>query len=307
VSSIGFHKRAVLATLAAALLASAAAPAIAAPSATQAAESRQRVEATAQRLAAAQERAGQARERLAQTSAQLDDIVADQRAAQVRLTSRARAMYRSGDVSFVSVLLSAETFEDFASRWQLLARMNLHDAQTVKRLEGSRKRARATAEELMRLQAESVRSAETIERELARARRDLAADEAALALARSRASKRSVATNPRPAASPKRPAARKQPSGRGSWKTAVASHYGINFEGRGASGEKIGPYSMIVAHKTLPFGTLIEFEYGGKRAVAKVADRGPHVAGREFDLGPGVARALDFSGVHEVRYRVIGR
>jgi rare lipoprotein A (peptidoglycan hydrolase) len=64
---------------------------------------------------------------------------------------------------------------------------------------------------------------------------------------------------------------------------------------------------MMVAHKTLPFGTLIEFEYGGKRAVARVADRGPHSAEREFDLGPGVVRVLGFNGVHEVRYRIIKR
>jgi rare lipoprotein A len=85
----------------------------------------------------------------------------------------------------------------------------------------------------------------------------------------------------------------------------VASHYGRNFTGKGASGKSIGPYSMMVAHKTLPFGTLIEFSYHGRRAVASVEDRGPHVAGREFDLGPGVVRALTFSGVDEVNYRII--
>jgi rare lipoprotein A (peptidoglycan hydrolase) len=62
---------------------------------------------------------------------------------------------------------------------------------------------------------------------------------------------------------------------------------------------------MVVAHKTLPFGTLIEFEYEGKRAVARVTDRGPFTLGRDFDLGPGVVRLLDFSGVHEVRFRII--
>ena len=64
---------------------------------------------------------------------------------------------------------------------------------------------------------------------------------------------------------------------------------------------------MIVAHMTLPFGTLIEFEYSGRRAVASVQDRGPHTPGRDFDLGPGVVRVLDFSGVHEVRYRIISQ
>ena len=71
--------------------------------------------------------------------------------------------------------------------------------------------------------------------------------------------------------------------------------------------EEIGPYSMMVAHRTLPFGTLVEFEYNGKRAVASVEDRGPHVEGRMWDLGPGVVRVLGLAGVDEVRYRVVGR
>ena len=94
-------------------------------------------------------------------------------------------------------------------------------------------------------------------------------------------------------------------SGSGAWTTSVASHYGLNFHGRGASGETIGPYSMMVAHETLPFGTLIEFEYNGKRAVAHVADRGPYSSGRTFDLGPGVIRVLGFRGVHPIRWRII--
>jgi rare lipoprotein A len=96
-------------------------------------------------------------------------------------------------------------------------------------------------------------------------------------------------------------------AGTGNWQVGVASHYGINFTGRGANGEPIGPYTMMVAHKTLPFGTLIEFEYNGKRAVAKVADRGPYTPGRDFDLGPGVVRVLGFNGVHQVRYRIISQ
>jgi rare lipoprotein A (peptidoglycan hydrolase) len=64
---------------------------------------------------------------------------------------------------------------------------------------------------------------------------------------------------------------------------------------------------MMVAHKTLPFGTMVEFSYKGRRAVAVVADRGPYTKGREWDLGPGVVRVLNFNGVHKVRYRVLGR
>ncbi len=72
-----------------------------------------------------------------------------------------------------------------------------------------------------------------------------------------------------------------------------------------AGGGKLTPTSMVVAHRTLPFGTRIEFEYRGKRCLAVVRDRGPFVRGRTFDLGPGTAKALGFSGVGTVRWRIV--
>ena len=105
---------------------------------------------------------------------------------------------------------------------------------------------------------------------MAAARQDLAASQSALAeyeaqmAAKARAAKAAAEAASR---------VNQQLAGDGQWGTAVASHYSWNFTGKGASGEAIGPYTMMVAHKTLPFGTLIEFEYNGKRAVAKVADR----------------------------------
>jgi rare lipoprotein A len=139
-------------------------------------------------------------------------------------------------------------------------------------------------------------------REVARARKELAASESAL---REYAARTAITV--KPVASPKKSDATPQLGGTGAWKSAVASHYGKNFTGRGASGKRIDPYSMMVAHETLPFGTLIEFEYNGRRAVASVEDRGPYSSGRSFDLGPGVVRALGFNGVHSVQYRIVKR
>jgi rare lipoprotein A (peptidoglycan hydrolase) len=51
----------------------------------------------------------------------------------------------------------------------------------------------------------------------------------------------------------------------------------------------------------------IEFTYRGRSCIAVVRDRGPYVGGRVFDLGPGTARALGFSGVGSVNYRILGR
>ena len=92
------------------------------------------------------------------------------------------------------------------------------------------------------------------------------------------------------------------------WSTAKVSWYGPGFYGnRMAGGGTLTTTSMVVAHRSLPFGTEIEFEYGGRTCVAVVQDRGPYIAGRTFDLGPGTAQTLGFGGVGTVRYRILER
>jgi rare lipoprotein A (peptidoglycan hydrolase) len=94
----------------------------------------------------------------------------------------------------------------------------------------------------------------------------------------------------------------------GGWQSAKASWYGPGFYGRRtASGAVLTQGMMNVAHKSLPFGTRIQFEYKGRTAVAVVNDRGPYIHGRVFDLGPGTAHALGFGGVGTVKYRILGR
>ncbi len=90
------------------------------------------------------------------------------------------------------------------------------------------------------------------------------------------------------------------------WKTARASWSGPGFYGNTmAGGGVLQPDSMVVAHRSLPFGTRIEFSYKGRTCIATVQDRGPFTAGRVFDLGPGTARTLGFSGVGTVSYRIL--
>lgn len=90
------------------------------------------------------------------------------------------------------------------------------------------------------------------------------------------------------------------------WKKARVSWYGPGLYGNGmAGGGKLKRNSMIVAHRSLPFGTKILFKYKGRTVVATVKDRGPFIRGRVFDLGPGTARALKFSGVGTVKYSII--
>lgn len=94
----------------------------------------------------------------------------------------------------------------------------------------------------------------------------------------------------------------------GGWKSARVSWYGPGLYGRKtASGAVLTEGMMNVAHRSLPFGTRIQFEYKGRSCIAVVNDRGPFVGGRTFDLGPGTATTLGFGGVGTVKYRILGR
>ncbi len=94
----------------------------------------------------------------------------------------------------------------------------------------------------------------------------------------------------------------------GRWQRALCSWYGPGFYGNTmAGGGRLRRNSMVVAHKRLPFGTKIMFSHKGRSVVAVVQDRGPYIHGRVFDLGPGTAKALKFSGVGVVKYRILSK
>ncbi|MHB8923985.1 MAG: septal ring lytic transglycosylase RlpA family protein [Coriobacteriia bacterium] len=277
-----------------------AAPVAAAPLSAQTAADRAALARAVRQYEAAQTASAKVAARASEASAELDRLVAEETHCQDQLRTRVAAIYRSPDASALSLLLGASTIQDFSVRLDVLDRIARQDAENLRALKDARAKAKASAEELLDLQAADARALDVLADEVARARKELAASEATL-----REYEAKLAASKKASSAGAQSGPNQTVSGSGAWKTAVASHYGRNFTGRGASGDVIGPYSMIVAHKTLPFGTLIEFEYQGKRAVARVADRGPYTAGRTFDLGPGVVRVLDFSGVHEVRYRII--
>lgn len=83
-----------------------------------------------------------------------------------------------------------------------------------------------------------------------------------------------------------------------SYRLAGASWYGGG--GSLACGGELTSSTMGVANKTLPCGTLVRLRYGGHEVSVPVVDRGPYVAGREFDLTEATKRALGFEGVGEV-------
>jgi len=84
----------------------------------------------------------------------------------------------------------------------------------------------------------------------------------------------------------------------GVFRLAGASWYGGG--GSLACGGWLTSSTLGVANKTLPCGTLVTLRYGARSIRVPVVDRGPYVAGRDFDLTEATKRALGFEGVGEV-------
>lgn len=78
------------------------------------------------------------------------------------------------------------------------------------------------------------------------------------------------------------------------WQVSEASWYGPGFYGRRtACGQTMSDDLVGVAHKSLPCGTLVRFEWHGTEVVAPVVDRGPYVRDREWDLTHGACQRLN--------------
>jgi rare lipoprotein A (peptidoglycan hydrolase) len=86
-----------------------------------------------------------------------------------------------------------------------------------------------------------------------------------------------------------------------SYRLAGASYYGPGLYGNGvACGGTLEPGTLGVANKTLPCGTQVKLRYHGRSITVPVIDRGPYVAGRDYDLTEATRDRLGFPGVGTV-------
>ncbi len=88
------------------------------------------------------------------------------------------------------------------------------------------------------------------------------------------------------------------------------SFYASKFHGRKtANGEIYNMYDLTAAHRSLPFGTILEVENlaNGKKVRVRINDRGPFKANRILDLSLEAARRLDFieKGTTTVKVKII--
>ncbi len=90
-----------------------------------------------------------------------------------------------------------------------------------------------------------------------------------------------------------------------------ASYYGPRFHGKTtANGEKMDKFDLTCAHKTLPFGTMLEVTNlaNGKSVIVRVNDRGPYSGSRIIDISLEAAKKIKMidRGVQRVQVMTIG-
>lgn len=88
----------------------------------------------------------------------------------------------------------------------------------------------------------------------------------------------------------------------------LATWYGDAFEGRPtASGERYDGRKLTCAHRTHPFGAVLEVTLAatGRSVRVRVNDRGPFARGRVVDLSKAAASALGIVRLGVARVRVV--
>lgn len=96
--------------------------------------------------------------------------------------------------------------------------------------------------------------------------------------------------------------------------TGIASHYNESKwfglkRGITAIGEKMMPWHVSGAHKTLPLPCKVKVTNlnNGKSVKMRINDRGPYISGRLLDVSPRAAKKLGFyeQGLTRVRVEVL--
>ncbi len=88
-----------------------------------------------------------------------------------------------------------------------------------------------------------------------------------------------------------------------------ASYYSDKLAGHPtAHGEAYDPRALTAAHRTLPFGAMVDVTRpDGRHVIVRINDRGPHKRGRVIDLSRRAAEQIGLvkDGVGEVTLRVV--
>ena len=87
------------------------------------------------------------------------------------------------------------------------------------------------------------------------------------------------------------------------WYSALAAPYGATpTRDRTACGQPLQAETLGVAHPVLPCGVKLYIAYDGTRVLTQVIDRGPFVAGREFDITKALADKIGLHGTQPIKW-----
>ena len=116
------------------------------------------------------------------------------------------------------------------------------------------------------------------------------------------------APEPAPTPGTAQPPTRTAPSALGTYvEQGIASWYGVPFHGRrAANGEVFDMNTLVAAHRTLPFGSILRVTNlnNGRQIEVRVIDRGPFVGDRVLDLARAAAAGLDMIGTGTAPVRI---
>ncbi len=122
--------------------------------------------------------------------------------------------------------------------------------------------------------------------------------------------KKTTVAVPRPAVNPAPGIAPQPAPPAGTVERGLASWYGRPYDGRAAAdGEIYDMETLVAAHRTLPFQTVVRVRNVGneKTVDVRIIDRGPFIQGRIIDLSHAAAKQIDLigPGVGQVEITII--
>lgn len=106
------------------------------------------LEQTVSQFNAAQDAYDAAAAKVAECQVKIDEATVKISSLQGRLGTRATAMYREGATSYLDVLMGSNSFDDFASTWDMLDQLNADDATLVDEAKATKAQLDAAKAEL---------------------------------------------------------------------------------------------------------------------------------------------------------------
>lgn len=134
----------------------------------------EQLEIAAEQYNEARDRYEKVTKEMRSNEARIAELTAKQQTLQAHLSTRMASMYRQGPLGVIEILLSSSSFEELATTWDILQKLNEQDAAQVDELKATRAELERAQAELASQQAEAKAQAEVMKSRKAKIGRQLA-------------------------------------------------------------------------------------------------------------------------------------